>query len=358
MLSLTPLTSRICSLFPMHPSRRETFSSLIYGVMDSSNVHHIGLSRYLNTPKPMSALRRIERFFQQQSLKCSDAALAMVSLLKFTDNFDLCLDRTNWKFGQKNINYLVLSWRVNKHISLPLLAVELDKAGNSNTQERIDLLEQFGKLFGFERLKSLLADREFIGEIWYKRLIQWQIPFFIRIKDNGLLPYGDGVIHVKDLFKHLQIGQYRIVEKEMYDSTVYFAGTRSDKGDLVIVITNQDWKPRKILEQYRKRWSIEELFKKLKSSGFHWENTHMKMDSRLITLLVIMSLAALLLYCMGIVASKIPWKKTLKCPLWSLFKQGMINFQHQATKGMKCAIDLLFQALDHAIKLGKIKSDG
>ena len=84
----------------------------------------------------------------------------------------------------------------------------------------------------------------------------------------------------------------------------------------------------------------------------------MKMDSRSITLLVIMSLAVLLLYCMGIVASKIPWKKTLKRPLWSLFRQGLINFQHQATKGMKCAIDLLFQALDHAIKLGKIKSDG
>ena len=37
MLALNPLTSRICSLFPMHPSRRETFASLIYGVMDSSN---------------------------------------------------------------------------------------------------------------------------------------------------------------------------------------------------------------------------------------------------------------------------------------------------------------------------------
>jgi len=357
MFTLKPLTSRICSLFPMHPSRQETLSALIYGVMDSSNVQHISLSRYLTTPKPKNALRRIERFFQKQPLKCSDAALAMVSLLNFTGKFDLCLDRTNWKFGQKNINYLVLSWRVNSQISLPLLAVELDKAGNSNTQERIDLLEQFGELFGFERIGSLLADREFIGEIWYEKLIQWQVPFFIRIKDNGLLPYGDGVIHVKDLFEHLQVTQYRIVEKTMYGSTVYFAGTRSDKGDLVIVITNQDWKPQKILTQYRKRWSIEELFKKLKTSGFHWENTHMKIASRLLTLLVIMSLAALLLYCMGI-SSRTPWKQTLKCPLWSLFKQGMINFQHQAAKGMKGTINYIFQALDLAVKSGKIKSDG
>jgi DDE family transposase len=291
------------------------------------------------------------------TLQCSDAALAMVYLLNFTDKFDLCLDRTNWKFGKKNINYLVLSWRVNKKISLPLMAVELDKAGNSNTQERIDILDQFNELFGFERVGSLIADREFIGEIWYKKLIQCKVPFFIRIKENGLLPYGDGAIHVKDLFNHLQAGQYRVVEKSMYESTVYFAGTRFRKGDLVIVITNQNWHPQKILEQYRKCWSIEELFKKFKTSGFHWENTHMKISSRLISLLVVLSLAALLLYCMGMI-SITPWKKTLGCPLWSLFKQGMVNFQHQAAKGTKVALKFMLKALDQAIKLEKIKSDG
>ena len=358
MFPLTPIISRICSAFPMHPSRLITFASLIYGVMDSSNVHQISFSRYLTTPKPKNALRRIERFFQKQPLKCSDAALVMVSLLKFTGKFDLCLDRTNWKFGKKNINYLVLSWRVNKQISLPLLAVELDKAGNSNTQERLDLLQQFDDLFGFERIGSLLADREFIGANWYEKLILWQVPFFIRIKDNGLLPYGDDVIHAKNLFKHLQGAQNRIVEKNMYGSTVYFAGTRSDKGDLVIVITNQNWKPKKILKQYRKRWSIEELFKKLKTSGFHWENTHMTIASRLLKLLVVMSLAALLLYCMGISGSKTPWKQTLKCTLWSLFKQGLINFQHQSAKGMEGAIDLVFQSLDFAVTSVKFKSDG
>lgn len=103
MLFSTPLTSRICNLFPMHPSRRKTFAALIYGVMDSSNVHHIGLSRYLNTPKPKNALRRIERFFQFQSLKCSDAALAMVSLLKFTGNFDLCCNYSARKIFEKHV---------------------------------------------------------------------------------------------------------------------------------------------------------------------------------------------------------------------------------------------------------------
>lgn len=315
--------------------------------MDTGNVHHISFSRFLETSKPRNALRRIERFFQHQTLDFSDSALSMVKSLGFTGKFDLCLDRTNWKFGQKNINYLVLSWRINKQVSVPLFAIELDKAGNSNTQERFDLLKQFDDLFGFSRIKSLMADREFIGGTWFKKLLVWDFPFYIRVKENGLVPYGDAPIHVNALFNHLKKGEYRLVEKEMYGSTVYFAGTRAHAGDLVIVISNQNLKPRTILERYRKRWSIEEMFKKLKTSGFHWENTHMKDSARLLTLLVVMSIASILLYCMGL-KTKTPWKKTLKCPLWSLHKQGMINFQHVAAKGVKMALNFIFEAVDQA----------
>ena len=45
--------------------------------------------------------------------------------------------------------------------------VELDKAGNSNTQERVDLLKNFDEVFGFLRIKSLMADRKFIGKKWF-----------------------------------------------------------------------------------------------------------------------------------------------------------------------------------------------
>jgi hypothetical protein len=100
-------------------------------------------------------------------LSQKDYARAIVNLIGFKGDFDLCLDRSNWKFGKKNINYLVLSWRISKKISIPLMFVELDKAGNSNTQERVDLLKNFDEVFGFLRIKSLMADREFIGKKWF-----------------------------------------------------------------------------------------------------------------------------------------------------------------------------------------------
>ncbi|MCB1181732.1 MAG: transposase [Chlamydiia bacterium] len=176
--------------------------------------------------------------------------------------------------------------------------VELDKAGNSNTAERIDLLHKFDKVFGFHRIRSLMADREFIGEKWFSMLNKHKIPYTIRIKENTLLPWGKETIPAKNLFGHLIPKQARLVEKQMYGSTVYFAGTRSKAGDLVIVMTNQKLKAEKILSRYRNRWSIEELFRKLKTSGFHWENTHMTKSERLVTLLMILSFALFIAFLM------------------------------------------------------------
>jgi hypothetical protein len=225
--------------------------------------------------------------------------------------------------------------------------VELDKAGNSNTQERIDLLEDFNEIFGFDRIKSLLADREFVGKKWFRMLDKNKIPYFIRIKENTLLPWGKTPINAERLFHHLTEGKFRLVEKEMYGGTVYFAGTRSKAGDLVIVMTNQNLKAKQILDQYLKRWSIEELFRKLKTSGFHWENTHMTHSPRLISLLIILSFGMLIAYLMG-VEDKIPWKKTLGCPLYSVFKQGLINFQRCLVHSLSDTIETILNLLENA----------
>lgn len=133
----------------------------------------------------------------------------------------------------------------------------------------------------------------------------------------------------------------------MYGSPVYFAGTPSKTGELVIVMTNQDLKTKKILDKYRERWSIEELFRKLKSSGFHWENTHMKHSPRLVSLLVILGFGLLIACLMGY-KDPIPWKKTLNCPLYSIFKQGLISFQFLLAKSLTEAINAILNLLKRA----------
>jgi hypothetical protein len=346
-MKLDPLTQKLSKHFFLHPSREKTLSAMILGVLCSGNVHHHSLARYVDSPNPKAGLRKVERFFFAEALSPNDYATAIVGLLGFKGKFDLCLDRTNWKFGNKDINYLVLSWRINKKISLPLLFVDLNKAGNSNTAERIDLLEVFNGIFGFHRIKSLMADREFVGKKWFKMLNKTKVSYFIRVKENTKLPWGKSSIQAKRLFHHLKGWQSRLVEKEMYGDTVYFAGTLSKSGELVIIMTNQRLKAKQILNKYRERWSIEELFRKLKTSGFHWENTHMKQSYRLISLLIILGFALLIAYLMG-QDDHIPWKKTLNCPLYSIFKQGLINFQFILAKSLTAALYLIITLLERA----------
>ena len=135
----------------------------------------------------------------------------------------------------------------------------------------------------------------------------------------------------------------------MYGGTVYFAGTRSKAGDLVIVMTNKKLKAEKILARYRQRWSIEELFRKLKTSGFHWENTHMKKSERLVTLLIILCFALLIAFLLG-KKDTIPWRKTIGYPLYSVFKQGLKNFQFLIAHSLHDTIDAILNLLNRLKK--------
>lgn len=75
----------------------------------------------------------------------------------------LVLNRTNWKFGTKNIYILIM--RVNyKNAAFPLMFKIQDKPGNSDTQERIDLIKTYTEWFGKESADCLLADRSLSGK--------------------------------------------------------------------------------------------------------------------------------------------------------------------------------------------------
>lgn len=58
----------------------------------------------------------------------------------------LSVDRTQWQFGRKVFNVLTLGI-VHEEVAFPLLWWMLEKKGNSNTKERVDLLSEFIELF-------------------------------------------------------------------------------------------------------------------------------------------------------------------------------------------------------------------
>ncbi|MBY0501347.1 MAG: hypothetical protein K2P93_05030 [Alphaproteobacteria bacterium] len=73
----------------------------------------------------------------------------------------------------------------------------------------------------------------------------------------------------------------------------------------------------------------------------------MTQSPRLISLLIIPSYGMLIAYLMGI-EDKIPWKKTLGCPLYSVFKQGLINFQRCVAQSLADNIETIFHLFERA----------
>ena len=108
-----------------------------------------------------SSLRRIERFLNEYNLDFKAITHLIISLqdIEKWENIVLCLDRTNWKVGKKNINILLLS-AAYREVSIPLIWSVFAKKGNSSTQERIELIERFLSIFPHLPISSIVADRE------------------------------------------------------------------------------------------------------------------------------------------------------------------------------------------------------
>ena len=143
----------------------------------------------------------------------------------------------------------------------------LPKRGNSNSDERIQLMKQVLKRIPLSHIQIVLADREFIGKEWFRWLHTQNIPFTIRIKENALVSYKGNEIPIRKRFENLNIHQQTSLCKprNVYDLSVYLSAIRLKDQYLILACNQQAQAP---LETYKKRWGIEVLFANLKSRGF------------------------------------------------------------------------------------------
>ena len=89
-----------------------------------------------NEASTFSSLRRIQRFMANYILDTNIITRLIFALLPHKPPFRLALDRTNWKFGDKNINILVLGV-VYQGVAFPVLFTMMNKRGNSSTAEPV-----------------------------------------------------------------------------------------------------------------------------------------------------------------------------------------------------------------------------
>jgi len=231
---------------------------------------------FLTGSKIESNYRRIQRFFKDFTMSYLSFGKMMLNLLPKDKTFIIAIDRTNWKFGKKDINILMLTL-VYKGISFPICWKLLNKGGNSNYKERIELMEKLLEILPKERIKSLVADREFDGEDWVEYLVDKSINFHIRIK-NTITYNGhrkEGGKRIKKLLDKQRTYNYIIYPEKVviFKQMLHIGGKRLPNKDYLIIISNAN--PQEALEDYKQRWSIEKLFNKLKTRGFNLEDTQM-----------------------------------------------------------------------------------
>ena len=77
---------------------------------------------------PQSFYRRMQRFFAGQYFDYRQISQLIFNMLSF-DKVQLTLDRTNWKWGKRNINILMLAI-VYRGIAIPIVWTLLNKRGN------------------------------------------------------------------------------------------------------------------------------------------------------------------------------------------------------------------------------------
>lgn len=265
--------------------------------------------------KLSSRYRRLQRFFSGFNIDYSQIA-RWIFRLYFSDKKKvyLVIDRTNWFRGKKKINIFMLSI-AHEGMAIPIFWIMLDKAGNSNFEEQQKLINMFAKEFGVDCIKGVLADREFASGKLFSWLNKKEIPFYIRIKEgSSVCIKNKKLTTTKKLFAALN-GKHKSEYKMkiwMYGAKIYLAGSRSERGELMIVATNET--PKNAIAIYLRRCEVETLFQGLKNCGFHFESTHITDIDRLRKLMAVIAIGAAWAHKVG------EWKASVKKIYWKQFK--------------------------------------
>lgn len=256
-----------------------------------------------NEAEACSSLRRIQRLIAECVINTDLIAKLILKLIPVRGPYSLSMDRSNWKFSDTNINILPLGI-IHEGMTFPIVFKMMDKRGNSNTKERMELISRFIRLAGDNSIAHLMADREFAGSDRLAFLNSRGIHYHIRIRENFPVIRHGKESKAHWLFTDLKLGECKHLSGIYYvnGQPCYLSGAKikdkEGKPELQILVSYCN--AEESLEMYKQRWQIETMFKGLKSSGFNIEDSHVRIQERMANLFAIVMIAYVWCYLVGI----------------------------------------------------------
>jgi Transposase DDE domain len=291
-------------------------------------VRTVNLSEVANVfagrAKPASHYKRAQRFLRFFELPYAQVARFVVRLLGVSAPWVITMDRTDWCLGETPLNIMVIGIAY-RGVAFPVLWTILEKKGCSATSERIALVREFIRVFGYHSVSYLCADREFVGRDWFSWLRAQRIDFRIRVRENTKVENGRGeLVSAWRLFRSQRINEALVIERarSLWGLPLFVSGARLASGEYVIVVAPGF--TAQALSDYARRWEIETLFSCLKSRGFRLEETHVTDPDRLKKLVALLALSFCWAHIIGEwLARRQPLKiKKHGRPAVSIFRHG------------------------------------
>ena len=266
--------------------------------------------------------RRLQDFFLNAKLCFQSIGRFIISRIPNPpEGYTLAMDRTNWKFGRADINFLVISV-VAGTVSILLVWKVLPKKtkrGSSNTGQRKALTNRLLKIVPGKAIYVLTMDREFIGHQWFKWLDGKRIAYIARIKSNTQVSdqHASALAIAK---KYKLIGRQKAFGLELFFACKpMFKGARAEH---LLLLSNR-FQGKEALRLYRKRRGIERLFWHLKQKGFDLESTHMTSAPKLDKLFAVLALGFLVSFAWGCQIRHLKQQYSKQSKSKSLFRLGL-----------------------------------
>lgn len=271
-------------------ARKKFVAQFTIGLIKSRNIQFCEIAHHLNdNAKLASNETRIQDFFREVEIDYFAVAILMISLLPKDQKLRLCIDRTEWDFGDCQVNILMILIGFGD-LQIPFYWELLDnKSGNSNSADRIHLLDFCLKVLGKERIGLVVGDREFIGHKWFKYLKDNGLFFVMRMPRHHTITDRNGHQRTLDEFA-LKPNIALLLSDCQVDGVWGDVWLKVLKdGEYLFLFGTATLK---FMGQfYRKRWTIEACFQNLKGRGFNLEATRIKCLKKLKKLIALVSIS-------------------------------------------------------------------